>query len=67
MWRLAVARGRVGLGRTYVSSSPFREKTVSIELVSDEKVDEVLRLLDDPNFIASAPTMMTAWGRRPPM
>jgi hypothetical protein len=40
-------------------------KDRSAGLVTDEEVERVLALLDDPDFAISSPVMMSAWGRRP--
>lgn len=42
-----------------------REEAVSAGLVADEEVEQMLALLDDPNFAISGLVMFTAWGCRP--
>lgn len=42
-----------------------RAEAVSAGLISDDDVEAVLALLDDPSFEYSSSVMMTAWGRRP--
>jgi SAM-dependent methyltransferase len=43
----------------------IRTEAVSARLVTDEEVERVLAILDDPDFPISSPVMMSAWGRRP--
>jgi hypothetical protein len=42
----------------------LRERVVSEGLMSAQEVEAVLRLLEDPKFVVSAPLMLTAWGRK---
>jgi ubiquinone/menaquinone biosynthesis C-methylase UbiE len=42
-----------------------REGVVAAGLITEQEVDAVLRLLEDPKFVVSAPLMLTAWGRKP--
>ncbi len=42
-----------------------REEAVNAGLITNEEVDQVLTLLDDPDFATSSHVMFTAWGRRP--
>ena len=42
-----------------------REEATSAGFITHEEVDQVLTLLDDPNFAISQHTMFTSWGRRP--
>jgi SAM-dependent methyltransferase len=42
----------------------IREEAVNAGFISNEEVDQVLALLDDPDFAISAPVMFTAWGCR---
>jgi hypothetical protein len=43
----------------------IRAEAVSAGLVTDEEVERVFALLNDPDFAISSPVMMSAWGRRP--
>ena len=43
----------------------IREEAINAGLITNEEVDQVLTLLDDPDFVVSAPMMFTAWGRLP--
>jgi ubiquinone/menaquinone biosynthesis C-methylase UbiE len=42
------------------------EEAVTAGLCTTEELAHMLTLLDDPDFVASAPPMFTAWGRRMP-
>jgi hypothetical protein len=41
-----------------------REEAVNAGFITNEEVDQVLKLLDDPDFAISSYMMFTAWGRR---
>ena len=43
----------------------IRESVVAAGLISAQEVEAVLRLLEVPTFVVSAPLMLTAWGRKP--
>ena len=43
----------------------IREEVVRAGFISDQEVEAVLRLLQDPDFVVTAPLMLTAWGRKP--
>jgi len=43
----------------------IRQEAVNAGFITNEEIDQVLMLLDDPDFAISAPVMFTAWGRRP--
>jgi len=43
----------------------IREEAVNAGLITNKKVDQVLTLLDDPDFAIGSHIMFTAWGRRP--
>lgn len=43
----------------------LRDPMVATGRVTAVEVDEALRLLDDPTFIAMPPAMIAAWGRKP--
>jgi hypothetical protein len=42
-----------------------REEATSAGFITNEEVDQVFILLDDPDFAISQHPMFTAWGRRP--
>jgi len=42
-----------------------REEATSAGFITNEEVEQVFTLLDDPDFAVSQHTMFTAWGRRP--
>ena len=43
----------------------IREEAINAGFITNQEVDQVLALLDDPDFTSSAPVMFTAWGHRP--
>jgi hypothetical protein len=43
----------------------IREEAVGAGLITNEEIDRMLILLDDPGFAFGAPILFTAWGRRP--
>jgi ubiquinone/menaquinone biosynthesis C-methylase UbiE len=43
----------------------IREEAVNAGFITNEEVEQVLILLDDPDFAISSHMMFTAWGRRP--
>ena len=43
----------------------IRAEAVARGLITDEEVEQVLALLDNPEITASSAIMFTAWGRRP--
>jgi hypothetical protein len=43
----------------------IRQEAINAGFITDEEVDQVLILLDDPDFAISSHLMFTAWGRRP--
>jgi SAM-dependent methyltransferase len=44
----------------------MRERLIGGGRVSTQEVDGVTSLLRDPDFVFMSPTLVTAWGRRPP-
>lgn len=42
-----------------------REEVTSAGYITNEEIDQVITLLDDPNFAISQHPLFTAWGRRP--
>ncbi|GAC1436247.1 MAG: methyltransferase domain-containing protein [Ktedonobacteraceae bacterium] len=42
-----------------------REEATSAGFITNEEIDQVFTLLDDPNFAISQHTLFTSWGRRP--
>ena len=60
--------GTGGLDRAEAERANFeqvRAEAIERGLLSQQDIDEVLRLLTDPNFAFSSPVMFSAWGRRP--
>ncbi len=57
--------GSIGAQLDRGSYERMREQVVSAGFVTQEEVEQVLALLDAPNFAVSSPVMLTAWGRRP--
>jgi ubiquinone/menaquinone biosynthesis C-methylase UbiE len=43
----------------------IREEAVYAGFITNEEIDQVLTLLDDPDFAVSSYIMFTAWGQRP--
>jgi hypothetical protein len=43
----------------------IRQEAVNAGFITNEEVDQVLTLLDDPDFAISSHILFTAWGRRP--
>jgi ubiquinone/menaquinone biosynthesis C-methylase UbiE len=43
----------------------IRQEAVNAGFITNKEVDQVLTLLDDPDFAVSSYIMFTAWGRRP--
>jgi ubiquinone/menaquinone biosynthesis C-methylase UbiE len=43
----------------------IREEAVGAGLITNEEVEQMLTLLDDPDFAFGAPILFTAWGHRP--
>ena len=43
----------------------IRQEAVDAGFVTHEEVEQMLTLLEDPDFVVSAYAMFTAWGRRP--
>jgi SAM-dependent methyltransferase len=57
--------GNPGVEMFKLTLGALREAMVTRGRVASEEVDETLRLLDDPSFIAMPPAVIAAWGRRP--
>ncbi len=57
--------GTAGTRMMRANYEQIRAEAVSAGLITNEEVDQVLTLLDDPSFAINAPVMFTAWGRRP--
>jgi len=57
--------GSVGARLDRANFEQMRAEAVERGLITDEEVEQVLALLEDPEIAASSPTMFTAWGRRP--
>lgn len=74
LYRLLRAIGLVDVGMegkspgAYMMRANFeqvREEAVNAGFITNEEIDQVLTLLDDPDFASSAPAMFTAWGLGP--
>ena len=68
------AEGRIAMGTRQdnagvemfkLTLSHLREPMIATGRVDAADVDEALRLLDDPAFIAMPPAMIAAWGHKP--
>jgi len=57
--------GSAGAAVQKANFSQVRMAAVEAGLITEDEVAEVMRNLDDPTFDYVAPTVMTAWGRRP--
>ena len=57
--------GSPGARLNVANFEQIREEAVRAGFITKEEAAQVLTLLDDPNFVVSAPVMFTAWGRRP--
>ena len=63
---LALREGRSpGASLIRANFEQIRQEAISAGFVTNEEVEHMLTLLDDPDFAVSAPVMFTAWGRRP--
>lgn len=69
----AFAEGRIAMGTRLdnpgvemfkLTIGHLREQMIASGRVNADDVDEALRLLDDPSFIAMPPAMIAAWGRK---
>lgn len=56
--------GSAGARWLKLSLSFLRGRLVGPELLSDEEIDEMLELLDNPEWSAIGPIMIAAWGQR---
>lgn len=54
-----------GARLTRVNFEQIRAEAVNAGFITNEEVDQVLTLLDDPDFAISSYIMFTAWGQRP--
>ena len=57
--------GNAGVDMFKLTLGHLREAMIATGRVDGAEVDEALRLLDDPAFIAMPPAMIAAWGRKP--
>lgn len=57
--------GSVGSRLDRANFEQIRVEAVAQGLISEQEVEAVLALLQDPTFAASTPIMMSAWGRKP--
>jgi hypothetical protein len=57
--------GSAGTHLLAANFSQIREEAVNAGFITNKEVDQMLALLDDPDFVISAHVMFTAWGQRP--
>ena len=57
--------GSIGASLQKANFSQVRKAAIDAGLITGEIYAEVMQNLDDPTFDYVAPTMMTAWGRKP--
>jgi ubiquinone/menaquinone biosynthesis C-methylase UbiE len=57
--------GSVGAQLDRANFEQVRDEAVACGLITKDEAEQILTILDDPQFAASSPVMMTAWGRRP--
>jgi ubiquinone/menaquinone biosynthesis C-methylase UbiE len=57
--------GSPGARLSEANFEQIREEAVNAGFITHEEIAQVLTLLKDPDFAIGAPTMFTAWGRRP--
>ena len=57
--------GSIGSRLDRANFEQISAEAVAQGLMSEQEVEDVLALLDDPSFAASTPIMMSAWGRKP--
>jgi ubiquinone/menaquinone biosynthesis C-methylase UbiE len=63
---MAVREGKSpGISVMRANFEQIRQEAVNAGFITNEEVDQVLTLLDDPDFAVSSYIMFTAWGRRP--
>jgi hypothetical protein len=47
-----------------LSLDHLRTRLVGVGMLTDDEVDRMLELFEDPNWAAMSPIIMAAWGRR---
>ena len=47
-----------------LSLDHLRPRLVGVGMLTDDEVDRMLELFEDPNWAAMSPIIMAAWGRR---
>jgi hypothetical protein len=57
--------GSVGTRVDRANVEQVQAEALERRLLTQQEIDEVLRLLADPTFAVSSPVMFSAWGRRP--
>ncbi|HEX6110127.1 MAG TPA: hypothetical protein VFZ02_12010 [Ktedonobacteraceae bacterium] len=57
--------GSPGARLKHANFEQIRQEAVNAGFITHEEVDQVLTLLDDPDFAGSSHMLFTAWGRRP--
>jgi hypothetical protein len=60
-----IGRGSPGARLKQANFEQIRQEAVNAGFITNEEVDQVLILLDDPDFAISSHMMFTSWGRRP--
>ncbi|PBC69590.1 methyltransferase family protein [Streptomyces sp. TLI_235] len=63
---VAILHGATPQSAAYRTSLAFLGRAMTRNgLLTDEQLNPVLALLDDPDFAMATPVLVTAWGRRP--
>jgi SAM-dependent methyltransferase len=63
---LALREGRSpGTHLMRANFEQMRQEAITAGFITNEEVEHMLALLDDPDFAVSSPALFTAWGRRP--
>ena len=57
--------GSAGTRLVRANFEQIQQEAIAAGFVTHEEIEQMLTLLDDPDFAVSAYTMFTAWGRRP--
>jgi ubiquinone/menaquinone biosynthesis C-methylase UbiE len=57
--------GSVGAHMMVANFEQLRAEALHRGLITEQEIEKVLGLLDDPDFAVSSPVMFSAWGRRP--
>jgi hypothetical protein len=57
--------GSAGAQLLRANFEQIQREAITAGLVTNEDVEHMFTLLDDPDFVVSAAVLFTAWGRRP--